>query len=64
MKTYTATVQTNVTGSARTAEFTVDEAELEGLDADDRDELLMQKAYEAVFGNGLVEIYYDEGDDE
>jgi len=60
-KTYTATVQTNKIGSECTAEFEVDEADLEGLSADERDALLHERALDAVFEMSQVYVWYEEG---
>ena len=64
LRTYTAKVATNVSGSECTAIFEVDDDELEGLSDDECAEFLQERAVDAVFEMGQVNVWCEEGDNE
>ena len=57
---FTAYVQTNANGSRCETEFEVDDEELYGMTDDEREAYLHEQAVEAVFGESLVQIWYEE----
>lgn len=57
---FTAYVQTNANGSRCETEFEVDDTELAGLNDEQREEYLHEQAMDAVFGDGLVQVWHEE----
>lgn len=57
---FTAYAQTGTSDSRRETEFEVDDAELAGLNDEQREEYLHEQAMDAVFGEGLVQVWHEE----
>jgi hypothetical protein len=58
MAKFIAHASTNIVGSGVSAEFEVDDCDLEGLSEMDRDNLISEVMRDVLYG--LVEMYYEE----